>query len=57
MQYKEELQGILKKIGKCMFICESMAAVAGMTMLPEGYLRMVYELVREKGGVTVADEV
>jgi 4-aminobutyrate aminotransferase-like enzyme len=39
------------------FIAESMPSVAGQIILPQGYLNSVYEMVREAGGVCIADEV
>ncbi|MDB5524209.1 MAG: aminotransferase class-III family protein, partial [Rhizobium sp.] len=39
------------------FIAESVYGNAGGISLPKGYLRDVYRLVRERGGVTIADEV
>lgn len=39
------------------FICESVLGNAGGVTLPDGYLERVYEIVREAGGVTIADEV
>ncbi|HEY3580631.1 MAG TPA: aminotransferase class III-fold pyridoxal phosphate-dependent enzyme [Pyrinomonadaceae bacterium] len=49
----------LKAEGKdlCGFIAESMPSVAGQIVLPDGYLRQVYEAVRASGGVCIADEV
>ena len=41
----------------CGFIAESMPSVAGQIILPDGYLRNVYEAVRAAGGVCIADEV
>ncbi len=41
----------------CGFIAESMPSVAGQIVLPEGYLRKVYEAVKLAGGVCIADEV
>jgi 4-aminobutyrate aminotransferase-like enzyme len=41
----------------CGFIAESMPSVAGQIVLPEGFLRDVYEAVRGAGGVCIADEV
>lgn len=41
----------------CGFIAESMPSVAGQIVLPDGYLRKVYEAVRLAGGVCIADEV
>jgi 4-aminobutyrate aminotransferase-like enzyme len=41
----------------CGFIAESMPSVAGQIVLPDGYLKKVYESVRGAGGVCIADEV
>ncbi|MBV4554741.1 aminotransferase [Pseudomonas sp. SWRI102] len=39
------------------FICEPVYGNAGGIALPPGYLKQVYALVRERGGVCIADEV
>ena len=39
------------------FICESILSCGGQVVLPDGYLREVYQLVRAAGGVCIADEV
>lgn len=39
------------------FICESVLGNAGGVLLPDGYLAGVYELVRDRGGLCIADEV
>ncbi|GAA4200020.1 aminotransferase [Streptosporangium oxazolinicum] len=39
------------------FVCEALYGNAGGVPLPDGYLRGVYEAVREAGGLCVADEV
>ncbi|MTI17512.1 aminotransferase class III-fold pyridoxal phosphate-dependent enzyme [Rhodobacteraceae bacterium RKSG542] len=39
------------------FIAESIPSVAGQVFMPDGYLQEVYRLVREAGGLCVADEV
>lgn len=39
------------------FIAESIPSVAGQVFLPPGYLKEVYRMVREAGGVCIADEV
>jgi 4-aminobutyrate aminotransferase-like enzyme/Ser/Thr protein kinase RdoA (MazF antagonist) len=44
-----------KKIGA--YICESLQGVAGQIIMPDGYLKAVYEKVRAAGGVCIADEV
>lgn len=41
----------------CGFIAESMPSVAGQIVLPDGYLQVVYDVVRDAGGVCIADEV
>jgi len=41
----------------CGFIAESMPSVAGQIVLPDGFLKRVYEAVRGAGGVCIADEV
>jgi 4-aminobutyrate aminotransferase-like enzyme len=41
----------------CGFIAESMPSVAGQIVLPDGYLKTIYEAVRAAGGVCIADEV
>ncbi|HZM98377.1 MAG TPA: aminotransferase class III-fold pyridoxal phosphate-dependent enzyme, partial [Pyrinomonadaceae bacterium] len=41
----------------CGFIAESMPSVAGQIILPDGYLKNVYDAVRAAGGVCIADEV
>lgn len=43
--------------GMAAFICESVLSCGGQVVLPEGYLQHGYELVREAGGVCIADEV
>ncbi|HJZ12060.1 MAG TPA: aminotransferase class III-fold pyridoxal phosphate-dependent enzyme, partial [Acidobacteriota bacterium] len=48
----EKMQG-----GLCGFLHESMPSSAGQIVFPEGYLREVYRLVRDGGGVCIADEV
>ncbi|NND70239.1 MAG: aminotransferase class III-fold pyridoxal phosphate-dependent enzyme [Rhodothermales bacterium] len=39
------------------FISESIASCAGQIEFPRGYLRAVYSMIREAGGVCIADEV
>lgn len=39
------------------FIAESMQSCGGQVIFPQGYLRQVYKLIREAGGVCIADEV
>ncbi|MDO6962511.1 aminotransferase [Rhizobium alvei] len=46
-----------KEEGLAGFICESVYGNSGGIPLPKGYLKEVYRMVRERGGVTIADEV
>ena len=39
------------------FIAESCPSVGGQIIFPEGYLRNVYQYVRDAGGLCIADEV
>ena len=39
------------------FFAESIQGVGGVVVYPEGYLRDAYKIVREAGGVCIADEV
>ena len=39
------------------FVCEPVLGNAGGVLLPEGYLRAVYDLFRRHGGLCIADEV
>ena len=39
------------------FICESIISCAGQIELPEDYLKLAYESVRNAGGICIADEV
>jgi 4-aminobutyrate aminotransferase-like enzyme/Ser/Thr protein kinase RdoA (MazF antagonist) len=51
----EELK--LEGKGVAAFFAESLIGTGGQIVLPEGYLKAVYEAVRSAGGITVADEV
>ena len=55
----EEAIGAMEERGvrPSAFIAESAPSVAGQIVLPDGYLRAVYEAVRRAGGVCIADEV
>ncbi len=39
------------------FIAEPIMGCGGQIILPEGYLKEVYDVVRSKGGICIADEV
>ncbi|MCA1442350.1 aminotransferase [Ensifer sp. IC4062] len=45
------------RVGLAGFICEAVYGNAGGIPLPPGYLEAVYAMVRERGGVCIADEV
>lgn len=51
--------GLLAKDNKkpAAFICESLLGVGGQIPLPQGYLKEAYRIVREAGGICIADEV
>ena len=60
--YAHQLMDILNKITGdghqlAAFISESMLCCGGQIVLPPNYLSEVYRLVREAGGVCIADEV
>lgn len=46
-----------KGTGIAAFICETLLGVGGQIPLPDGYLKAVYQHVREAGGLCIADEV
>lgn len=39
------------------YCCESIQGVGGQVVMPDGYLKETYRLVRDSGGVCIADEV
>ncbi len=60
--YAEEVGDVIERLAQqgralCGFIAESCPSVAGQLMLPVGYLANVYKLVRDAGGVCIADDV
>ena len=60
--YINELKKILysiKKNGKNIsaFVVESIMGCGGQLILPDGFLERAFELVRDEGGVCIADEV
>ncbi|MGB0929951.1 MAG: aminotransferase class III-fold pyridoxal phosphate-dependent enzyme [Chitinophagales bacterium] len=54
-QIIEGLQKEGKKLGG--FIAESILSCGGQIVLPDGYLKAVYQVVRAQGGLCIADEV
>ncbi|MDT0604361.1 aminotransferase class III-fold pyridoxal phosphate-dependent enzyme [Thalassotalea castellviae] len=60
--YAEDVQRVITGLGAQdkkpgMFICESLQGVAGQIIMPVGYLQSVYSMIRDAGGVCIADEV
>ena len=54
----EAIEAIDKKQGKLAgFIAETFPSVGGQIIPPKGYLKEVYQRVRDAGGVCIADEV
>ena len=55
----ECIDRLRKRTGKgpAAFFAESVAGVAGQIFYPPGFLKSAFEVVRENGGVCVADEV
>ena len=48
---------IAEKSGIAGFLAESIMSCGGQIVLPSGYLKAVYKMVREVGGLCIADEV
>lgn len=62
LKYAQEVAAITSQLqaadrGLAGFIIESIPSVGGQIVLPPGYLPEVYRLVRQAGGVCLADEV
>ena len=60
--YVNELKNVISKIndsGKPLsaFIVEALMGCGGQIVLPEGFLKKSFELIRESGGLCIADEV
>jgi 4-aminobutyrate aminotransferase-like enzyme len=61
-KYADHVQTVLHQAGQsgrkvAAFICESLLSCGGQIVLPDGYLREVYNQVRASGGICIADEV
>ncbi len=59
LQYAKSVRDAIDRLEHplCAFICESLLGCGGQVEFPEGYLQAVYTLVRQAGGVCIADEV
>jgi ethanolamine-phosphate phospho-lyase len=57
-EYASEIQQIIEHTGGVgAFIHESILGCGGQIMMPDGYLPIVYDIVRLSGGCVIADEV
>jgi 4-aminobutyrate aminotransferase-like enzyme len=60
-KYAAAVGGLVREAGArggpAAFIAETLPSVAGQIVLPPGYLAEAYRLVREAGGISIADEV
>ncbi len=61
-KYANEIKPIIDKLknenkGLAGFLFESVLGVGGQVFLPEGFLQKSFEIVKEAGGVCIADEV
>ena len=62
VEYAEHIKEHIKQIKSknrnlAGFICESIISCGGQIELPDGYLKLAYEYIREAGGLCIADEV
>ena len=57
--YAQDVASLLdsEDISPAAFIAESLPGCGGQIVLPDGYLENVYETIRSRGGVCIADEV
>ena len=55
--YEEEMSDILSDFSPACFIHESVISCGGAVLLPNGYVKSMYEKVRKAGGLCIADEV
>ena len=52
-----QIKAVAAETGIAGFIAESMLGCGGQIPLPNGYLKGIYDTIREVGGVCIADEV
>ncbi|CAN7937868.1 unnamed protein product [Ixodes hexagonus] len=55
-QVRDVIQHSVSKKRVAAFFAESIQGVGGTVQFPKGYLQKAYELIRERGGLCVADE-
>jgi 4-aminobutyrate aminotransferase-like enzyme/Ser/Thr protein kinase RdoA (MazF antagonist) len=61
-KYANDVNRIIEELKKenkfpAAFICETLLGVGGQIPLPPGYLKEVYKIVKQAGGICIADEV
>lgn len=61
-KYAEHIRKAVERIRRAgrrpaAFVSESLLSCGGQIVLPEGYLQAAYRIIREAGGVCIADEV
>jgi len=61
-KYANDVNRIIEELKKenkfpAAFICETLLGVGGQIPLPPGYLKEVYKIVKQAGGLCIADEV
>ncbi|MBK7477066.1 MAG: aminotransferase class III-fold pyridoxal phosphate-dependent enzyme [Haliscomenobacter sp.] len=61
-KFASHIQPVLNQLreegkGPAAFLCESVISCGGQVVLPPGYLPAAYLMIRESGGVCIADEV
>ncbi|KAL9655974.1 hypothetical protein ABK040_007595 [Willaertia magna] len=59
-EYAKDIDGVFEKRGNdqiAAYIHESIQGVGGQIVFPEGYLKKVYNKIRNHGGICIADEV
>ena len=60
IKYAEEIKELIRygtSGNVAAFFAESIQGVGGVVVFPDGYLKEVYGIIREAGGVCIADEV
>ena len=61
-KYANDVKRIIDELKKenkfpAAFICETLLGVGGQIPLPPGYLKEVYKIIKQAGGLCIADEV
>lgn len=56
-QFQDELMTSIPKNGLAGFWAECIQGVSGAVQYPKNYLKRIYDIVKQQGGVLVVDEV